>query len=118
MSVDDVMGVVDENGFDVTFTGGDPLLQSADILPLARRLRDNGYTIWCYTGYLYEDVCHDSRFSGLLDCCEVLVDGRFDESLRDIHLLFRGSSNQRLIDLSRSTAAGEAVIWTPEEIDI
>lgn len=110
MTVDEVVAVVEENGFDVTFSGGDPLYQVAGILPLARRLRELGYTIWCYTGYLYEAIADNPDIAALLDCCEVLVDGPFVESLRDVGLHFRGSSNQRLIDLSRSTL-GCVVEW-------
>lgn len=103
MSLEEIMAVVIENDFDVTFTGGDPLYRVEEILPLARKIREHGKSIWCYTGFIYEDVLTDSHKKEILDYLEVLVDGPFIESLRDIHLLFRGSSNQRLIDIRKST---------------
>lgn len=103
MSLEEIMAVVIENDFDVTFTGGDPLYRVEEILPLARKIREHGKSIWCYTGFIYEDVLTDPHKKEILDYLEVLVDGPFIESLRDIHLLFRGSSNQRLIDIRKST---------------
>lgn len=101
------MAVIEESGFDVTFTGGDPLYQSAVAAELARKLRKHGYRIWCYTGFRYEEIADNE----LLSLVDVLVDGPFVESLRDISLKFRGSSNQRLIDLRKSSPE-EIVEWT------
>lgn len=103
MSVEEIVAVVDDNGFDVTFTGGDPLFQPEAILPLARELRRLGYGIWCYTGYLYEAVARHEDMAPLLSEIDVLVDGPFVMELRDVRLRFRGSSNQRMIDLRKST---------------
>ena len=103
MSVDEIMAVVIENDFDVTFTGGDPLYSAETILPLAREIRRIGKSIWCYTGFRYEEIVSHPRMRELMEYIDVLVDGPFVESLRDVHLLFRGSSNQRLIDLHKST---------------
>lgn len=112
MTVDEVLDVVEANGFDVTFTGGDPLYQAELLLPLAMELNRRGYTIWCYTGYRYEAVASRPDVARLLDCCEVLVDGPYEADRRDIHLLFRGSANQRLIDL-RHTVPGAVALWEP-----
>ena len=103
MSIDEVMAVVIENDFDVTFTGGDPLYSVETILPLAREIRRIGKSIWCYTGFRYEEIVSHPRMRELMEYIDVLVDGPFVESLRDVHLLFRGSSNQRIIDLHKST---------------
>ncbi|MDE5752887.1 MAG: radical SAM protein, partial [Duncaniella sp.] len=54
MEIDDILAVVDENGFDVTFSGGDPMFQAEELYKLARRIKESGRNIWCYTGYLYE----------------------------------------------------------------
>ncbi|MBD5322691.1 MAG: anaerobic ribonucleoside-triphosphate reductase activating protein [Bacteroides sp.] len=105
MSVQEIVDVVEENGFDVTFTGGDPLFQAEALLPLARELKQRGYGLWCYTGYLYESVAGREDIAPLLDEIDVLVDGPFVNDLRDVHLRFRGSSNQRLVDLRKSTPA-------------
>jgi len=72
--------------------------------------------IWCYTGYLFEDLVrnHDEKYE-LLKHVDVLVDGRYIHELRDLSLLYRGSSNQRLIDVQESLKQGTVVdytIWT------
>lgn len=99
MTVDEVMAVVEEADFNVTFSGGDPLYQAEAIVPLAERIKASGKTIWCYTGFRYERIKDDPKIRPLLDLCDVLVDGPFLEELRDISLDFRGSSNQRIIRL-------------------
>ena len=97
---------------DVTFTGGDPFFQAEGFAELARRIKiETTKTIWCYTGFLYEHLLEQPRYRTLLEQLDVLVDGRFVEELKDISLLFRGSSNQRLIDMKKTLAEGQVVIW-------
>ncbi len=104
MSVIRIKEIIDYCDFNVTFSGGDPLMQPInEMVELARLLKADGRTIWCYTGYSYEYVASRSEYKELLACIDVLVDGPFVESLRDISLRFRGSSNQRLVDVARST---------------
>ncbi len=104
MSVLRIKEIIDDCDFNVTFSGGDPLMQPVDeMVELARLLKADGRTIWCYTGYSYEYVASRPEYEELLACIDVLVDGPFVESLRDISLRFRGSSNQRLVDVARST---------------
>lgn len=113
MSVDEILAVIEENGFNVTFTGGDPMYRSRALVPLAKELVDRGYTIWCYTGFRYEDMMASESaesYRALLQYVEVLVDGPFVNSLRDIGLRFRGSSNQRMIDIRRSSPEN-IVLW-------
>jgi len=99
MSVEEVMAVVDDNGFNVTLTGGDPMYQVDEILPLCKALRDAGYNIWLYTGFTIEEIRADAGLAQILDAVDTIVDGPFIEALRDTSLLFRGSSNQRIIKL-------------------
>ncbi len=96
----------------VTFTGGDPLMQVEGFTQLAKRIRlETDKTIWCYTGYTFEQVLHSEKLSKILPYLEVLVDGRFDNNLKDESIRFRGSTNQRLIDVQRSLVAGCVIEW-------
>ena len=111
ISIDRLMNEIDRNGFNVTFSGGDPLMQPIDPLcNLASRIKAIGYTIWCYTGYIYEQIASNPKFTDILGLIDVLVDGPFQASLRDTSLHFRGSSNQRIIDLQASTCESP-VLW-------
>lgn len=108
MTIDRIMETIRYNGFNVTLSGGDPLYQAAALLPLAKAIKDEGYTLWCYTGFVYEDI-DDPDMLALLAYVDVLVDGPYVEALRDTSLRFRGSSNQRLIDMKATTRAGSVV---------
>lgn len=117
MSVDELVKIVEEEGFDVTFTGGDPMMQARELCDLARELNSRGRGIWCYTGYLYEHAAADAVMSELLKYVDVLVDGPYVEASRDPGLLFRGSSNQRLVDVRRSTP-GDIVLWDEDAVKV
>lgn len=101
-----------DNDFDVTLSGGDPLYQLDGVAELARRVKAAGKGLWCFTGFSYEQVAADARMARLLENVDVLVDGRFIESQRNVDLLFRGSANQRLVDVARSKP-GDVVEWQP-----
>lgn len=109
METDEVLAYVLADEFaDVTFSGGDPMFQADGFAELARKIKANSSkSIWCYTGYRYEDLLRSPQQAELLRWIDVLVDGRFVETLKDPDLLFRGSSNQRLIDVQQSLASGE-----------
>lgn len=108
----EILARIIDNDFNVTFSGGDPLYQAEALIPLARSIKEAGKSIWCYTGFLFETLIKDPRALSLLEYIDVLVDGPFVESLRDTGLLFRGSSNQRLIDIKKSSA-DSIVEWSP-----
>ena len=110
MTADEIMEVITDNDFNVTFSGGDPMYQAEALLPLARLIKEAGYTLWCYTGYSYEEVTASPGMNKLLDYVDVLVDGRYIDALRDTQLRFRGSSNQRIIDVRASRNAGDVVL--------
>ncbi|MBQ8642136.1 MAG: anaerobic ribonucleoside-triphosphate reductase activating protein [Clostridia bacterium] len=106
----------------LTLLGGEPLEPDNQraLLPFVRQVRRlyPEKSIWCYTGYTWESDlltesgrAHCEVTDELLAQMDVLVDGRFIEALHDITLLFRGSSNQRLIDLHRTRETGEIVLW-------
>ncbi len=107
MAVEELFHLIEEAGMNVTFTGGDPMLHPEGFLCLARLIKEQtDKTIWCYTGYTFEEVMADPERRELLEYTDVLVDGRFVLAERDLSLRFRGSRNQRLVDVPRSMAAG------------
>ncbi len=112
MTVEQLMQIIVADPFaNVTFTGGDPMYQAAAFAELARAIhRDTNKDIWCYTGFTYETLIQPEQRE-LLSQLDVLVDGPYVQRLRDPDLLFRGSSNQRLIDVQASLYAGEVVLW-------
>ena len=101
----------------ITFLGGEPLLATPVLIPLSRRIRrEFGHTkdIWSWTGYTWEELMRPGETPDkreLLELIDVLVDGRFIRTLKDSLLQFRGSSNQRILDVPKSLAAGAPVIW-------
>jgi anaerobic ribonucleoside-triphosphate reductase activating protein len=101
MTTDEIMKIIEADPYaDVTFSGGDPMYQAEGFAELARAIRQRtDKTIWCYTGFTYEALLKMPKQRELLELIDVLVDGPFVESLRDPDLLFRGSSNQRIISL-------------------
>lgn len=99
MTLAELMEVIEEEDFDVTLTGGDPLYHPENISFLAKRIKDLGHTIWLYTGFTIEEIKASPRLSLPLPYLDVIVDGRYIASLRDPDLQFRGSSNQRIISL-------------------
>lgn len=114
MTVDMVLArlVEIEEDHNITFSGGDPMYQAEAFTELARRIvQEQHRTVWCYTGFRYEDVLADPVMSKMLPWLEVLVDGPFIEEQKNTNLMFRGSANQRLIDVQRSLKEGKIVEW-------
>ena len=111
MTTDEIMRIIEADPYaNVTFSGGDPMYQPEGFAALARAIRERTRkTIWCYTGFTFEQLLNNPRQRALLELVDVLVDGPFVKSLRDETLRFRGSRNQRLIDVSRSLEQGKAV---------
>lgn len=98
----------------LTLSGGDPFLQALPCAELARRAHRRGLDVWTYTGYRYEDLVSTDRedYAALLLESDVLVDGPFLAARRTYRAPFRGSDNQRLIDLEKTRRTGSVVLWT------
>lgn len=96
----------------ITLLGGEPFAQDGDIESLCEAIKRDypDKTIWAYSGYTFEALLEKNH--SLLKYIDVLVDGRFIESLKDLRLRFRGSSNQRIIDVPKSLEKKEIVLWT------
>ncbi len=86
----------------VTFSGGEPFEQADALTALAKRLIAAGKDIWIYSGYTFEEIIADEKKLGLLELCSVLVDGRFVLAQKGINMRFKGSSNQKIIDVKKS----------------
>lgn len=99
--VEEVFDIILSDPFsDVTFTGGDPLYQVEAFTQLAKLIKNKtNKTIWCYTGYTYQEIKETPKMSLILPFLDVLVDGPYINKLRNTDLKFRGSENQRIIHL-------------------
>lgn len=99
--VEEVFDIILSDPFsDVTFTGGDPLYQVEAFTQLAKLIKNKtNKTIWCYTGYTYQEIKENPKMSLILPFLDVLVDGPYINKLRNTDLKFRGSENQRIIHL-------------------
>ena len=98
----------------VTFSGGEPSLQPAPLAELAKAIHQRGLDVWSYSGYTLEELQEraekDKATRALLKELDVLVDGSYEEDQRDLTLHFRGSRNQRVIDMKKTSATGRVVL--------
>lgn len=95
----------------ITFSGGEPFLQVEACLDIARFCNDHDLNIWCYTGFTFEQLLNfkDENILKFLKTLDVLIDGPFIEEQKDLDLNFRGSQNQRLLDVKKSLKQKRAV---------
>ena len=98
MSVDEIIKIIKENKFNVTFTGGDPLYQNInELTELSKKIHDLGLNIWLYTGFTLEQIKKNNTLKTILNNIDTIVDGPFIESQKNTKISFRGSSNQRIL---------------------
>ena len=115
--IDMVKEAIDELEYQdgITFSGGDPMFQPEACNIIAEHAKKKGLNIWVYTGFTYEElmklVPKNKSYLEFLKKIDVLVDGRFVEEKKDLSLLFRGSSNQRLIDVPKTLETGNIVLF-------
>lgn len=117
LTVEQIYGEIRTNPLcgGVTFSGGEPFCQPLPLAALARRLRAGGYEVASYSGYTFEELLAGTPEQGeLLRTLDILVDGRFILAQRNLDLRFRGSANQRILDVPASLAAGGAVWYRGE----
>lgn len=111
---DDLLQEILENPLlaGVTFSGGEPFCQPAPLAQLAAQLHEHGLDVWSYSGYTLQELqdMHRPEIDALLNEIDVLVDGRFELSERDLTLSFRGSRNQRVIDMKKTRETGTIVL--------
>lgn len=94
----------------VSILGGEPMEQGLELLNLLKRIKDEvKKPIWLWSGYLYEEIIADPIKKSILECVDVLIDGKFIEEQKDLMLLYRGSKNQRVINVKESLETGNIV---------
>lgn len=119
MSIDGLVDTIEEAFKEnilmdgVTLTGGDPLYQPDVTFSLCKKLKDLDINIWLYTGFTYEEITKDEKLMSIMKYIDVLVDGPFIESLKSLELEYRGSSNQRILDMKKTLESGK-----PEQLNL
>jgi anaerobic ribonucleoside-triphosphate reductase activating protein len=116
IELDEILSMIDENPLldGITFSGGDPMDQAAALVPLAREIKERGLNLVIFTGYTYErlmELSHERPdMFELLTFADILIDGPFIMAKKSLELKFRGSSNQRIIDVQKSLVEGFVVL--------
>jgi anaerobic ribonucleoside-triphosphate reductase activating protein len=108
--MDEIVGDLNNNSMldGITLSGGDPFFRPSELLQFLKEIeKRTNQNIWSYTGYTYEMLLEDPTMRECLDYIDVLVDGKFEEANYDADLYFRGSTNQRIIDVKESLKVGE-----------
>ena len=116
---DDVIAHFGENPLvrGLTLSGGEPMMQPEPLYLIAKAAKDKGMNVWCYTGFTLEELLRENRADRirLLSAVDVLVDGPFRSHERSLDLLYRGSKNQRLIDMPATLKGGTIRLYAPPE---
>ncbi len=114
--IDKILKAMDENPLldGITMSGGDPLYQAEASYSLCSKVKEKGLNVVVFTGYTYEELMElekkDPWIEKLMGVTDILIDGRYEKDKRDLTLIFRGSSNQRVIDMNASRKEGRAVL--------
>ena len=122
LSVDEICQQLSEIPFQdgITFSGGDPMLQPEPCSEIAKYAKNLGLNVWCYTGFTYEQLLElenkNPKIKAFMDNIDILVDGKFILEQKSLSLKYRGSRNQRIIDVKLSKEK-EQVILAPEFIE-
>ncbi|WP_411350209.1 anaerobic ribonucleoside-triphosphate reductase activating protein [Paenibacillus sp. WLX2291] len=99
----------------LTIAGGDPFFSADEVAGFVEKVRAQlpQLSIWIYSGFTWEEIFlqQSPKYLKLLSLCDVLIDGRFEKSLRDVSLPYRGSSNQRVIDVQQSIDRRHVILW-------
>ena len=113
-AIDKILEEIDKNPLlkGVTFSGGEPFCQAEEFAELGEKIRERGLSVVTFTGYTYEELLDLSNESinRLLEVTDLLIDGRYEADKRDLTLKFRGSSNQRIIDMKKTRETGSMVL--------
>lgn len=115
-SIDKIVSDIGENPLlsGITISGGEPFVQADKVLELVKKVKEKyKLSVMIYSGYTYEELRdkQDKNIDELLNICDILTDGRFIEKLKDYELTYRGSSNQRVIDLKKTRENNKVVLY-------
>lgn len=116
VSIDDIMVKIVSNMpiiKGITLSGGEPFESTMGLLKISERVKDLGLNIWCYSGYTYDEIINsrDKDKLRMLNCIDVLIDGKFDGELIEGASKYTGSSNQRVIDVQKSLLEDKIILW-------
>ncbi len=112
LTVDEVYERITSSFTNISFVGGEPMLQAEALTSLASKIKSKtNKTIWIYSGHTYEEISCNKLYFQLLKYCDVLVDGRFEMQYYKNNLRFKGSSNQRIIDIKKSIEKKQILLW-------
>ena len=119
INIEDILEMVKDNPLldGITFSGGEPLEQAESFAVLGEKIKEMGLNVITYTGYTYEKIIESfydrPDWERLMRCTDILIDGPFEIDKKSLMLKFRGSSNQRIIDVKDSILCGEPIVITP-----
>lgn len=93
----------------ITLSGGEPMLQVKPLIEICKEVKAMGLNIVVYSGFTYEEILKDAKKKELLQLCDMLIDGKFEQDKKSLALLYRGSANQRLINVQESLKQGKVI---------
>lgn len=114
VSINKILKEIDKNPLlkGVTFSGGEPMCQAKVLKKLAKKIKEKNLDLVVFTGYKYEELqeMNNKDINELLNLTDILIDGKFEKDKRDLSLKFRGSRNQRLIDIRKTLKENKVVL--------
>lgn len=102
----------------LTLSGGEPFLQAEALIPIVKAAKEKGLNVWAYSGFTFEALLKDQKKRQLLELLDVLVDGKFIEAQKDYRLKFKGSKNQRIIDVAKSLKQNTVILSSYDDKNI
>lgn len=112
ITVSEVASMIDSNPLlsGITFSGGEPFLQPLTLSLVAKMAHEKKLNVICYTGYLYEELLENPSHRTLVEACDYIIDGPYIKDLRNLELRYRGSSNQRIVDVKKSLESKSTIL--------
>ena len=115
--INEIIAEIDENQLldGITLSGGEPVLQIEPLIEICKAVKYRGLNIVIYSGFIFEQIIKDSRMKSLLAVFEMLIDGKFEQDKKSLSLLYRGSTNQRLINIQKSLKYEKVIEYETNE---